>query len=411
MAVQVTTLPNGLRVASDTMAESESVALGIWAGVGTRNEPENANGIAHVVEHMLFKGTERRDAFRISAEMEDVGGYLNAYTTREETAYHCRVLPEDAGLGCDILSDMVKAATFPPDELAREREVIVQEIGQTFDTPDDYIFDILQASAYPGHNLGRPILGTAETVRDVSRETLMKYVKDHYVAGNMMLIAAGKIGHAALVALAEEHLGSLPRGKAPRLAPAAYRAGQVKETRKLEQLHLTMAFPGAGFHDPDYHAVKTLMAVLGGGMSSRLFQEVREKRGLAYTISAFNQAWADTGMVTVYAGTDPAREAELTDVLRDELGKAAKTGAGGITPEELARAKAQMRAGILMSQESSQTRCDQLAHQMLTYGQPVPLSERLAKIESVSVDDVRAAAARFTQAEKQTMVTLGPVGG
>jgi predicted Zn-dependent peptidase len=406
MTTTITTLPNGLRVATDRMAESESVALGIWIGVGTRHEPDDASGLAHLVEHMLFKGTARRTSFQISAEMEDVGGYLNAFTGREETAYHCRVLPEHVGLGVDILSDMVRNATFDTAELERERAVIIQEIGQYYDTPDEHIFDLLQATAYPAQKMGRPILGTAETIIATPRQALFDYVQRHYCAANMLLVAAGKLEHAALVALAEKHLGDLPRGAAPAPNMAKYHAGTLHEPRALEQLHIALAWPGATYHDDDYIATQVLMTVLGGGMSSRLFQEVREKRGLVYAISAFNQAWHDTGLITIYAGTDPARATELLPVVHEELAKLAQSDAskGGITAAELARAKAQLRASVLMGQESSQTRCDQLAHQMLTYNRAIDLNERMKKLDAVTEATITRLATHLTATATEVRV-------
>lgn len=403
-SIRVTTLPNGLRVATDTMPDVQSVSLGCWVGVGTRNEAASVNGVAHLVEHMLFKGTRRRSAFRISEEIENVGGQLNAYTTREQTAYYAKVLHEDAPLALDILSDMIQHSTLDAEELVRERTVVLQEIGQSADTPDDIIFDHFQSTAYPGQAIGRPVLGSAEIVGALPREALVDYIAGHYGAPGMVLSAAGRIEHARMVDLAFKAFGDLPSGAPPKPESAHYAGGDFREDRDLEQMHLVLGFDGVGVHDPDFYAHSVLSTLLGGGMSSRLFQEVREKRGLVYSIYTFTGGYHDGGLFGVYAGTGEDEVAELVPVVCDEI---AKVGAD-VTEDEVARARAQLKAGTLMALESTMSRCEQLGQQMLIYDRPVPVEEIVAKIDGVDRDAVVKAAGRL-RASRPTVAALGPI--
>jgi len=403
-SIRVTTLPNGLRVATDTMPDVQSVSLGCWVGVGTRNEAASVNGVAHLVEHMLFKGTRRRSAFRISEEIENVGGQLNAYTTREQTAYYAKVLHEDAPLALDILSDMIQHSTLDAEELVRERTVVLQEIGQSADTPDDIIFDHFQSTAYPGQAIGRPVLGSAEIVGALPREALVDYIAGHYGAPGMVLSAAGRIEHDRMVDLAMKAFGDLPSGAPPKPETARYTGGDFREDRDLEQMHLVLGFDGVGVHDPDFYAHSVLSTLLGGGMSSRLFQEVREKRGLVYSIYTFTGGYHDGGLFGVYAGTGEDEVAELVPVVCDEI---AKVGAD-VTEDEVARARAQLKAGTLMALESTMSRCEQLGQQMLIYDRPVPVEEIVAKIDGVDRESVVKAASRL-RASRPTVAALGPI--
>lgn len=403
-SIRVTTLPNGLRVATDTMPDVQSVSLGCWVGVGTRNEAASVNGVAHLVEHMLFKGTRRRSAFRISEEIENVGGQLNAYTTREQTAYYAKVLHEDAPLALDILSDMIQHSTLDAEELVRERTVVLQEIGQSADTPDDIIFDHFQATAYPGQAIGRPVLGSADIVGALPREALVDYIAGHYGAPGMVLSAAGRIEHDRMVDLAIKAFGDLPSGAPPKPETARYTGGDFREDRDLEQMHLVLGFDGVGVHDPDFYAHSVLSTLLGGGMSSRLFQEVREKRGLVYSIYTFTGGYHDGGLFGVYAGTGEDEVAELVPVVCDEI---AKVGAD-VTEDEVARARAQLKAGTLMALESTMSRCEQLGQQILIYDRPIPVEEIVAKIDGVDRDAVVKAATRL-RASRPTVAALGPI--
>ena len=287
MTIRSTTLENGLRVVSDPMLSVESVSLGIWVDVGTRHENPKINGISHLLEHMAFKGTKRRSALAIAEEIEAVGGYINAYTTRESTAYYVRVLKKDVELGLDLLADILQNSTMETDELERERAVILQEIHQANDNPDDVIFDNFQETAYPEQAMGLQILGNAKVVSSLGRELVVDYMNDHYNSNTMVLSAAGKIDHDELVNLAHNSFKNLPPGRKAIEEPALYAGGQNLKTRTLEQAHIILGFEGVSYEDPDFHATSVLSTLLGGGMSSRLFQEIREKRGLAYSIYSF----------------------------------------------------------------------------------------------------------------------------
>ncbi|HEY0835551.1 MAG TPA: pitrilysin family protein [Azospirillum sp.] len=401
--VRVTTLPNGLRVATDTMPDVQTVSLGCWVGVGTRNEAASVNGVAHLVEHMLFKGTQRRSAFRISEEIENVGGQLNAYTTREHTAYYAKVLHEDTELALDLIADMLQHSVLDEGELVRERTVVLQEIGQAADTPDDIIFDHFQTTAYPDQAIGRPVLGSAEIIGSLPRGALVDYLARHYAGPSVVLAAAGRIEHDRLVELATKAFAGLPATVLPEVEPAHYRGGDFREERDLEQMHLVLGFDGVGVHDPDFYAHSVLSTLLGGGMSSRLFQEVREKRGLVYSIYTFTGGYRDGGLFGIYAGTGEEEVSELLPVVCEELVKVGED----ISEDELARARAQMKAGTLMAMESTMARCEQLGQQLLVYGRPIPVEEIVTRINAVDRDAVMQAARRLRRS-RPTVAALGP---
>lgn len=404
-SVQVTTLPNGLRVASDTMATVETVSLGVWIEVGARDETADCNGVSHFLEHMAFKGTDRRDAAAIAGEIEDVGGHLNAHTSREYTAYYAKVLKEDAALAADIVCDIVRNMTIDPDELERERTVVVQEIMEALDTPDDVIFDRFQETAYPAQALGRSVLGDAAGIRGMPRETITGYRDAHYRASRMVFSAAGRIEHDAVVAMAEKHLGDLPAGAPPRRDGAHYVGGDWRDVRELEQVHLILGLEGVPFRDEDFYAVSVLSTILGGGMSSRLFQEVREKRGLVYSIYTFPTAFADSGILGIYAGTGETEADAVVPLVCDIMTDVADA----VTDAEVARARAQLKANILMSLESTSVRCEQVARQLIVFGQPLPVPEIVRRVEAVDADAVTAAARRLLS-RPLTLATLGPIG-
>src|SRR5712691_10031881 len=303
MTVQQATLANGLRIVTDRIDTVDTASLGLWVDVGTRHEAPEVNGAAHFLEHTAFKGTERRSARAIAEEIEAVGGHLNAYTSRESTAYYAKVLKDDLPLALDILADILLHSSFDPAEFERERAVILQEIGQANDTPDDIIFDHFQERAFPDQAMGRPVLGSPEILRLLSRKAVMTYLRDHYGASRMVLSASGNLDHDRLVELADKLLSAMPAERAISSEPARYVGGEHRQERDLEQLHLVLGFPGLTLGDPDYYAAAVLSTAFGGGMSSRLFQEVREKRGLAYTIHSFTHSFRDGGLFGIYAGT------------------------------------------------------------------------------------------------------------
>ncbi|MGH7081435.1 MAG: M16 family metallopeptidase [Acetobacteraceae bacterium] len=402
-AIRVSRLGSGLTVITEQMPRVETVSIGAYVAAGARFETADENGISHFLEHMAFKGTERRSARVIAEEIESVGGHINAYTAREQTAYYVKLLKEDLDLGADIIGDILGHSTFEPEELERERSVILQEIGQANDTPDDIIFDHFQEAAYPDQPVGRPVLGTTPVIERLKRGSLLSYMQVHYGAGNVVLAAAGALTHERVMALAERHFADLPLRQAPAAPPAHYRGGEHRETRDLDQVHIVLGFPSVGYADPDFYPVLLLATLLGGGMSSRLFQEVREKRGLVYSIYSFNAPYHDGGLFGIYAGTGEKEVEELMPVVIAELGKVQKEVGEG----ELARARAQVKASLLMSLESTGSRCEQLARQWQIYGRVIPIAETVAKIAAVGLEDIERAARRLFRAPP-TLAVLGP---
>ncbi len=406
MSIEFTTLPNGLRVITDTVKAVDSVAVGVWADVGTRHEDMKDNGVAHMVEHMMFKGTPSRNAAQIAEQIEDAGGQVNAYTSRELTAYHVHLLKDDLPLALGILSDILQHSTMPEDEVERERDVILQEIGMATDTPDDIIFDNYQEVAYPGQALGAPILGKAEIVGNMRRDTLMNYVKRFYTPGRLVISAAGNVNHGDLLRQVERMFDHLPEDTEQTAEPARYGNGGDHRTEKaLEQSHIVLGFEGISRHDDAYYTAAALSTILGGGMSSRLFQEIREKRGLVYSISSFHSSYQDSGQFAIYAGTGPEKLPLLIPVVCEEIMRICHKA---VTAQELARAKAQMKANLLMGRESMMTRANQQAKQLIHFHHVFDVKDRLEKIESVTPADVRDLACRiFTS--RPTLAALGPL--
>jgi predicted Zn-dependent peptidase len=406
MTVRITELESGITVATDDMADLQTASVGVWVNAGGRHESAAENGVAHMLEHMAFKGTERRSAQRIAEEIEAVGGHLNAHTSREHTAYYARVLKDDVPLAMDILSDILLHSVFDPDELEREREVVIQEIHQANDTPDDIVFDHLQAAAFPDQALGRPILGTVERVSQFRRETLSEYMQAHYAANRLVIAGAGRLDHDAVVDLAARNFDGLNGSGRPPPEGADYQGGDYREERPLEQAHLTFGLPGVAYDDDDFYPAQVLATVLGGGMSSRLFQEVRERRGLAYSVFAFSTSYADGGMFGLYAGTGEAQVPELVPVICDEVRKAAET----IDDAETDRARAQLKAGLMMSLESSPARCEQLGRQLQIFGRALEPAEIVEKIDAVDAAAVRSLAGRIIGSGGLSLAAMGPIG-
>ncbi|MBL0941784.1 MAG: insulinase family protein [Alphaproteobacteria bacterium] len=404
MATQISKLKNGLRVVTDTIPHVETAALGIWVNIGTRHEKAKINGIAHMLEHMAFKGTKTRKARDIAEQIEAVGGYLNAATSREMTAYYARVLKGDMPLALDILSDILLNSVFDPEELERERAVILQEINQANDTPDDVIFDYFQETAFPNQAMGRPILGSAEIIKKIDRETLLNFMQNHYLASRMVLAATGNVDHDQIVTIAEKCFADLNSDAPVALEPALYKGGDFRNQRDLEQVHMIMGFEGVSMAHKDYYVATLLATLLGGGMSSRLFQEIREKRGLVYSIYAFKSSYTDAGLFAIYAGTGPDQVEELIPIICDEINKVTDL----IEENELQRAKAQLKAGLLMGLESTSNRCEQLAQHMLFYGRPISSTEISERIEAVTVEDLKRIA-RIIFSSAPTLTSIGPI--
>ncbi len=404
MTVQVDTLPNGFRIATERMPGLASAAIGVWVEAGARHERAEQNGIAHFLEHMAFKGTARRNALQIAEQIEDVGGHLNAYTSRERTAYYARVLEADVPLALDIIADILRNSSLDAAEIEVERGVILQEIGQSHDTPDDIIFDWLQETAFPDQPMGRAILGPPERIRGYGRPDFAGFIGAHYRPDRMILSAAGAVDHDAIMRLAERSFGDMASGAPQAEEPARYAGGERRVEKSLEQAHFAMALQAPGYRDDDYHAAQIAAVALGGGMSSRLFQEAREKRGLCYTIFAQGSAWSETGMMTIYAGTGGDEIGALVDLTADELAKAARD----FGEVEIARARAQTKAGLVMGLESPSARAERMAALLSIWGRVVPLEETVERIEAVDAARARAALARML-ASRPAVALYGPV--
>ncbi len=391
MTVRTDTLSNGFTVVTEHMPGLQSASLGVWVNAGGRHERLPQNGIAHFLEHMAFKGTKTRSSLQIAEAIENVGGYINAYTSRELTAYYARVLQQDVPLALDVISDILLNPVFDPAEIEVERGVILQEIGQSLDTPDDVIFDWLQEAAYPDQAMGRTILGPAERVSTFGRGDLAGFVAEHYRPDRMILAAAGAVDHDTILREAESLFGDLERGAAPMIETARFQGGERREIKGLEQVHFALALESPGYSDDAVYTSQIFATAFGGGMSSRLFQEAREKRGLCYTIYAQAGAYADTGMTTIYAGTGAEQIAGLAELTIDELRRAADD----MSQAEVARARAQLKAGMLMGLESPSSRAERLARMMAIWGRVPSLEETVEKIDDVSPQKVRALASEL----------------
>lgn len=404
---ELITLPSGLRIAIDPMPGLETVSFGLWVDAGGRHELAGENGLAHLLEHMAFKGTESRDALAIAEEIEDVGGFINAYTSREQTAYYARVMRTDTALAAEILADILQNSTFPDDELVREREVIRQEIAQALDTPDDLVFDLIQEVAYPDQSVGRSILGEASQVASFGRDEIRTFLDRNYAADNIVVAAAGAVEADQIVDLVTQTLGDLPQTSSAVTAPAQWQGGDRRVERELEQAHLVIGFDGVSYFDDDFVAAQVLAGIMGGGMSSRLFQEIRERRGLAYNVFAFSGSMVDGGMFGVYAGTAPEQLQTLAPVMADEMLRLIDD----VTEREVLRARAQAKSGLAMSLESSSARIEQVARQIQIHGAPKPTDELIAEVDAVDVQTVKRVAERLLVNRAPAVAAVGPVAG
>ncbi|MEP9385729.1 pitrilysin family protein [Mesorhizobium sp. KR9-304] len=406
MGVEVSRLSNGLTVATETLPSIESVALGVWVKSGARNERDDEHGMAHLLEHMAFKGTSRRSAFEIASEIENVGGEINAATSVETTSYYARVLTDDVPLAVDILADILTDSNFDAAELEREQHVILQEIGAAHDTPDDIVFDKFTETAYRHQTIGRSILGTPETVQSFTSAQIHDFINRQYGAERMVVVAAGDIKHDAFVREVEKRLGSF-RSKSDGLVPnyAQYIGGDFRENRDLMDAQIILGFEGRAYHVRDFYASQVLSMILGGGMSSRLFQEVREKRGLCYSVYAFHWGFSDTGIFGVHSATGQSDISKLIPVIVDELQKAGE----GISQDELNRARAQYRAGLIMSGESASSRASQIARQLLLFGRPIAKEELMERLSALTVERLRDLSSRLFSTTP-TIAAVGPIG-
>ena len=405
MSVQVTTLPSGLAVVTNATPHVKTAAVGVFVAAGSRHESVSEHGLSHLLEHMAFKGTRKRSARDIAEAIEDVGGDLNAETGVERTGYFARVMGADVGLALDVIGDILTDSQFHPDELEREKNVIVQEIGAVEDTPDDLVFDLLTAAAWPDQAIGRPILGTREGVGAFDRDAIDQYLRRHYRASAMAVAAAGAVEHDAVVSLADSRLQLLSRAPSAPQAPADYRGGETRLRKRLEQTHVVVGFGGRPVAAPDHDAAHVFAAAAGGGMSSRLFQEVREKRGLAYSIYSFHWDYSDTGLFGFYAGSADRDAAEVVAASLDCLAGAAHE----LDEAEIRRAKAQIKVSLVAALELPGARAQQLARQMQVYGRPLPVEEMIARVEAISVDEVRKTGAAMLRSPP-TIAAIGAVG-
>ncbi|HTM78707.1 MAG TPA: pitrilysin family protein [Devosia sp.] len=405
MSLQSTTLDNGMVVLTDDMPHLESASLGVWVKAGARSERKAEHGISHLLEHMAFKGTTSRTALQIAEAIEDVGGDLNAATSIEHTGYFARVLKEDVVLAADILSDILQNSQFDAKELEREQQVIVQEIGAARDNPDDHVFDLFQAAAFPEQPIGRTILGTVESVREFKPELIRKYMNRNYVGDHMVMAAAGNVDHDGLVQVAEQHFATLKPHGAPAPQSAEYKGGEERLVSEHEQAHIVVGFEGRAYNSDGFYAAQVLASILGGGMSSRLFQEVREKRGLCYSVYAFHWAFADSGVFGVAAATGEDEVGDLVPVVIDELRRATQT----ITDEEVIRVRNQIRAGLLMSLESPSARAGQLARQQILWGRPIPMAETVERINRITAQRVKDVAEQIFLSGTPTLAGIGPI--
>ncbi|WP_342150623.1 pitrilysin family protein [Methylorubrum sp. SB2] len=402
----ITRLDNGFTVASETIPGVATATLGVWVGAGSRHERADEHGLSHLIEHMAFKGTATRSARAIAEEIENVGGEINAATSTESTSYTARVLGEDTRVALDVLGDILTNSVFDAGELAREKGVILQEYAAVEDTPDDVVYDAFIETAFPGQPIGRPILGRPETINSFDREAIEAYIAREYVPGRMVLAAAGAVEHAEIVEAAQRHFGGLKPVEAPPVVAGVYGGGERRMSKRLEQANLVLGLPGLSFRDDGYYALHLFSQILGGGLTSRLWHEVRETRGLAYEIQAFHWPFADCGLFGIGAGTSGADLPELLDVTLATTREAAEQ----LDEAELARAKAQLKVSLLSALETPGGRIERNARQLLAWGRVIPPEELIAKVDAVTVADTRAAA-RTLLAGAPTLAAIGPLKG
>ena len=389
MTARLHRLANGLTVAVDPMSGVETLAVGLYADVGARSEPAGLSGLAHMVEHMVFKGAGSRDARALAEAAEDVGGSLNAWTARDQTVFHARMLAGDLALAVELIGDLVRAPHLDADELERERGVVLAELGEARDTPDDIIFDQLQGAAFGTQPLALPVLGDEAGIAAIDTAAMRDWIATRYRPDGLILAAAGKVDEDALLRLAEARFGDMAPGTSAAAEPASFIGGASHDRRRFDQTHIAFAHPGAANRDEDVHALGLFAGAAGGGASSRLFQELREKRGLAYSIYAWTHSYADTGLFGVYCATARGDAVEAYALARQVLRETAET----LSEAELARARAQAKAGLLMGLESVAQRCDHLARMIQAHGRIVPAAETVAAINTVTLAQARAAGA------------------
>jgi predicted Zn-dependent peptidase len=387
------------------MADARSASIGFWVGTGSVDEPAARAGASHFLEHLLFKGTEERSARSIALAIDALGGDMNAYTTKEYTTFYLRLLGEDADMGVELLSDIIWSPAFRPDEFESERQVILEEILMHADDPADVVHDVLAQAMWPNHPLGREVLGEAGTVKAVSPGEVAAFHAAHYRPANVVVAAAGAVDHERICALVAARIPGGDPGRRPsRRAPARPRGGRLDVERDTEQTHLVVGVAGPDREDEDRHSLALVEHVLGGGMSSRLFQSIREERGLAYSVYSYRLGFEGAGALAVYAGTSPEQAEEVTAMVEEELERVA---ARGITAEELAVAKGHARGSLVLGLEDSGARMGRIGAAQLVHGRVLTVDEIEERLEAITLDEVNAVAARWLAAPR-TVVTVGP---
>ena len=398
------TLANGLRIVTHHMPAFESVTFGVWNNVGSRDEHEEINGVAHFLEHMAFKGTKTKSAKQIAEKVDSVGGFINAYTSEETTAYFVKLLKQNLHVGIDVISDILQNSTFESQELEKERGVILQEIGMYLDDPSEMVGDYWQRTAFPNQSIGRLIIGKKEIIHSIQREKIVNFMQSNYHPTKMVVSAAGKINHDEFVEQISNSMTNLPKGKISDRIKATYKGGEYREDKKLEQIHVILGFEGLDFFDDDIYALKIYSAIMGAGMSSRLFQEIREKRGLVYSIYASARSFYDTGTFQVVAGTGKEEITELLPVLCSELLNAPKN----LTEKEIEKSKTQLRAATLMASESTMSNAAVAVHQLFTEGKLIDIQETIEKINKVTKSSIEKVANKILSS-KPTIASIGPI--
>jgi predicted Zn-dependent peptidase len=401
------TLSNGIRVVSETLPKSRSVSIGVWVKVGSRHEPPEFGGISHFIEHLFFKGTQKRTAKDIAIEMDSIGGEMNAFTSQETTTYYVKIVDEHLPVAIDLLSDILLGSRFDPLEMEKERKVILEEIKGVEDTPDDYIHELFTSTVWPDNPLGSPILGTRETIKGLKHKDIISYIDSYYSPREIVISVAGNFEHARLVELLNTSFGKLSRSGVPKkeAAPAFTHALAVKK-KQLEQVQLCLGCKGLHYTHEDRYVISALNTVLGNSMSSRLFQEIREQNALAYSIYSYVTSYRDTGLLTVYAGTDPANALEAVRLVLKEFKKIKDEG---ITPAEETRVKNQIKGSLVLSLESSNSHMSRIARQEIYFGKYLSMDDIIKGVEKVTAEQVQHLAQQLFSRDNIALTVLGPL--
>ena len=401
------TLDNGLRIVSESIPYMSSVSLGIFVGTGSRSELPPEQGVSHFIEHLMFKGTQKRSARDIAEMVDDVGGQLNAATDRENTCYYIKVLPEHLGLGMDILSDMLLHSKFAESDVEKERQVVLEEISLYEDSPDELIHDLHMNSLWPGHALGRNILGTRETIGGMSRQSIVDYTMRHYVPDNVVIAAAGNLTHEQLVEQVRLYWDDV-KGSYPRLTDCApvFATGRLLQEKDIEQIHICLGTPGVAHDSPEFYASHVLNTILGGGVSSRLFQSIREEKGLAYSVCSYPSSFRDAGLLTIYTGVSPDNSLEVMEIIYSIIGD---IQANGVRADEMQRAKEQLKAGLMFSLESSSSRMSRLGRAEISAREYLSPEKLAAKVDGVSLQQLFELSQPLYRRDSTCFTALGPI--